>query len=158
MVLGLESSSLMNIFNEYFFRGVFLGIICLGLMIVFHEFGHYLWDVLITKVPSRFVFKRVNGRFAFAVEAELPRERFPEVRNNPRKFIYDRTMSRFAGIFSVIPALVFLLIFSNYSLLFFVMEVIFVVYSFYEAFFYHQEHPWIKQVFSEINNKNDEDY
>lgn len=141
--------TLMEVIRMIDYRGILIGIFCLFLMTLFHELGHYLWDVLITKVPSRFVIKRVHGLYAFAVEAELPIERISEVKENPKYFIFDRKMARFAGILSVLPALVFNILFPKYVLVFLIMEIIYILYSFYETFFYNQDNPWIELAMSE---------
>lgn len=131
---------------SYFLRGCGLAALLLGLMIVFHESGHYLWDITVTKVPSKIVFTKVNGRWAFGVQATLPKERYWDVRNNPDKYIRDRKLSRFVSIISIIPAIVFRMIFPEYELLFIVLILCFILYTFWETFSYHKEHPWITLV------------
>ncbi len=151
--MSKKSDALMRFFSEirafsqsqinFNIRGVFLGAILLGLMIPFHELGHYLWDRIVTKIPSRFVFTRIEGHWAFGVQATLPPSRYPDFRNNPDKYMRDRLLSRFAGILAVLPAYLFLLIFPEHALIFFILGLGSMLYTFWETFYYHRNHPWL---------------
>lgn len=135
----------MNLYfdTDYFLRGVFLLIICLVLMIIFHECGHYLWDRLVTKVPSKLVITKVNGHWAFGAQATLPKILYSDVKENPKKYIRDRQLSRFAGIISIIPSITMFLLFPIYNWVFFLLSIGSMAYTYWETFYYHREHPWI---------------
>lgn len=129
--------------TDYFLRGVGSLIVCLALMIIFHEYGHHLWDRIVTKIPSKLTITKVNGRWAFATQASLPRSLYSDVKENPEKYIRDRLLSRFAGIISLIPSITMFILIPVYNWVFFLLSIGSMAYTFWETFYYHKEHPWI---------------
>ena len=112
-------------------------------MILFHEYGHISWDRLITKVPSKIIFTKVNGHWSFAAQATLPERLYCDVKKNPEKYIRDRLLSRFSGIISIVPSIIMLFLYPMYNWVFFLLSIGTMGYTYWETFHYHQEHPWI---------------
>ncbi len=129
--------------NDYSCQRALIVVLCFGLTIIFHEYGHIYWDRLVTQVPSKFVITKINNHWAFGARATLPPHLYCEVKNNPTKYIRDRRLSKFAGIMGIIPSSTFYFWFPKYDLEFSFITLFMVAYTVWETFYYQKEEPWI---------------
>lgn len=78
-------------------------IIFVTLMVIFHEGAHYFFDKYFSDVIPHFKIRLNLRRLGFFTEAEIPLEIIPRIRENPSKFVVNRTWSRAIGGVGIIP-------------------------------------------------------
>jgi len=127
-------------------------LITLGLTYFTHECGHFLFDKMFSECRPKFIIQKRGLRTCFAVRAEIPKELFPIIRENPSKFVVNRNFSRAVGVIGVIPIFIAELLFLELKLLFDPLIFLFLVYSLWETA--HLNHDYLNEVFSDASNIN----